>query len=49
MKDIYASATTAIFAVLALRSFAPSKTVKMMKAKRSIGTYAVIIGTIGYL
>jgi len=37
MKEIYASSTTAIFGVIALRSFAPLKTVKMMKAKSSIG------------
>ena len=37
MKDIYARATTAMLAVLALRSFAPSKTVNMMIAKNSIG------------
>ena len=37
IKETYASATTAILAVLALRSFAPSITVNIMKAKKSIG------------
>jgi hypothetical protein len=37
IKETYASVTTAMLAVLALRSFAPSITVKIMKAKKSIG------------
>jgi hypothetical protein len=37
MKETYARAITAIFAVLALRSFAPSITVNMMKANNSMG------------
>jgi hypothetical protein len=38
INETYARTTTAILAVLALRSFAPSITVNIMKAKKNIGT-----------